>query len=198
MRSLLFSFLVFSTLFFLPVRSDDEEDSECVYTFYVKTGSGFKSGTDSKISVSIGDPTGRSAWIPNLQQWGLMGPGHDYYERGHVDIFSGRAPCIGAPICRLNLTSDGSGSHHGWYCDYVEVTFTGAHKQCRQTIFYVDQWLATDAAPYRLTALLDGCGRWTSEGAKEVEAGNRLGNVGGRLVVGNPPPAPVVELSASA
>ncbi|KAG5249151.1 PLAT domain-containing protein [Salix suchowensis] len=60
-------------------------------------------------------------------------------------------------ICSLNLTSDGQGSHHGWYCDYVEVTSTGPHKECGQTIFYVDQWLAADAPPFKLTALLDGC-----------------------------------------
>ncbi|RVW35148.1 PLAT domain-containing protein 1 [Vitis vinifera] len=65
--------------------------------------------------------------------------------------------CIGAPICRLNLTSDGSGEHHGWYCDYVEVTATGPHMPCGQTIFYVDQWLASDAPPYQLTAVVDGC-----------------------------------------
>ncbi|CAN1856476.1 PLAT domain-containing protein 2 [Linum perenne] len=173
MRSLIFTFLIFSALLVSPIQCDEDE-SDCVYTFYVKTGSGFKAGTDSKISISIGDASGRSAWIPNLESWGLMGPAHDYFERGHMDMFSGRAPCIGAPICRLNLTSDGSGSHHGWYCDDVEVTFTGAHKQCRKTIFYVDQWLATDAAPYRLTALLDGCRRWAAEEEGKLGAGGEF------------------------
>ncbi|URD88712.1 Embryo-specific protein 3, (ATS3) [Musa troglodytarum] len=55
-----------------------------------------------------------------------MGPSHDYYERGALDAFSGRGPCgLAAPLCRLNLTSDGAGPHHGWFCDYVEVTPRG-------------------------------------------------------------------------
>lgn len=130
---------------------------DCVYALYVKTGSIMKAGTDSKISLTLGDAQGRSVWVPDLQPWGLMEPKHDYYERANLDIFSGRGPCISAPICRLNLTSDGQGSHHGWYCDYVEVTSTGPHKECSQTIFYVDQWLAADVSPFKLTALLDGC-----------------------------------------
>ncbi|CAN0902330.1 PLAT domain-containing protein 2 [Linum grandiflorum] len=189
MRSLILSFLLFSAILFTPIRCDNDEN-ECVYTFYVETGTGFKAGTDSRISVSIGDAAGRSVWIPNLESWGLMGPTHDYFERGNVDIFSGRAPCIGAPICRLNLTSDGSGAHHGWYCDYLEVTSTGAHKQCRQTIFYVEQWLATDVSPYRLTAMLDGCRKWPAD-----EDG-KLG-VSGKFIVGNPSPVNV-QLTASA
>ncbi|KAG5558340.1 hypothetical protein RHGRI_008312 [Rhododendron griersonianum] len=131
--------------------------NECVYTFYVQTGSGIKSGTDSAISVVLGDSQGRSVWVPNLRSWGLMGHSHDYFERGNLDIFTGLGPCVGAPLCRLNLTSDGSGAHHGWYCDFVEVTSTGPHKDCSQSIFYVDQWLATDAPPFELTAVIDGC-----------------------------------------
>ncbi|KAL0461267.1 UNVERIFIED_CONTAM: PLAT domain-containing protein 3 [Sesamum latifolium] len=56
----------------------------------------------------------------------------------------------------MNLTSDGSGPGHGWYCNYVEVTATGVHKQCTQQQFMVEQWLATDA-PYELTAIRNYC-----------------------------------------
>lgn len=136
--------------------------NDCVYAIYVKTGSRFKAGTDSKIALTLSDGLGRFTWVPDLERWGLMGPSHDYYERGNIDAFSGRGPCIGTPICRLNLTSDGSGNRHGWYCDYVEVTFTGPRRACSQTIFYVDRWLAIDAPPYDLTAVLDGCGRMES------------------------------------
>lgn len=149
--------------------------NDCVYTIYVKTGTGFKAGTDSKIALTLGDGSGRSAWVPDLEQWGIMGPSHDYYERGHIDAFSGRGPCIGIPICRLNLTSDGSGHRHGWYCDSVEVTSTGPRRACSQTIFCVDRWLATDAPPYDLTAVLDGCGK--------MEGGGRRHEGGGAFVV---------------
>lgn len=153
---------------------------DCVYTLYVKTGSIIKAGTDAQIGVTLGDASGRSVWVPNLKPWGLMGPTHDYFERSNLDIFSGRGPCIGSPICRLNLTSDGAGAHHGWFCDYVEVTSTGPHKHCSQTIFYVDQWLADDAPPFLLTAVVDGCHGAAVEKRR------------GRLVVGNP------KMSASA
>ncbi|CAK9139930.1 unnamed protein product [Ilex paraguariensis] len=136
--------LVLLTVFFSAIAGDS---NNCVYTFYVQTGTIIKAGTDSKISLRLGDSDGQSVWVPDLQKWGLMGPKYDYYERGNLDIFTGRGPCIGSPICSLNLTSDGSGSHHGWFCDYVEVTSTGPHQTCSKSIFYVDQWLATDAAP---------------------------------------------------
>uniref|UniRef100_A0A7N0RDT1 PLAT domain-containing protein n=1 Tax=Kalanchoe fedtschenkoi TaxID=63787 RepID=A0A7N0RDT1_KALFE len=150
----------------LVTASADDPNNECVYSIYVKTGPWIKSGTDSKISLTVSDATSRFVTVPNLESWGLMGPKYDYYERDNLDIFAGRGPCIGAPICRLNLTSDGIGPHHGWYCEYLEITSTGPHKQCAQTAFYVEQWLATDAAPYQLTAVLDGCKREEAESEK--------------------------------
>ncbi|OAY48122.1 PLAT domain-containing protein 3 [Manihot esculenta] len=163
----------------ISAAAGDDHDNECVYTVYVKTGSIIKGGTDSKISLALGDPQGQSVWVSDLESWGLMGPSHDYYERGNIDIFSGRGPCIGTPLCRLNLTSDGSGKHHGWYCDYIEVTSTGPHKQCSQTIFYVNQWLATDVAPFQLTAQLDGCSSWDQRAKQVVKERFVVGN-GGR------------------
>ncbi|KAM4122916.1 hypothetical protein ACB094_01G119800 [Castanea mollissima] len=167
---------------FLFATTGDSTKEECVYTLFVKTGSVIKAGTDSKISLTLGDPSGRSVSVPNLESWGLMGTKHDYFERGNVDAFSGRGPCIGASVCRLNLTSDGSGSHSGWFCDYVEVTSSGPHKACSQSIFYVDRWLANDAPPYKLSVVLDGCDRWNN--AAESDSNQRRNS--GRLAVGNP------------
>ncbi|XAR66119.1 hypothetical protein NMG60_11012208 [Bertholletia excelsa] len=150
---------------------DSSNDNECVYSLYVQTGWGIKSGTDSKISATLGDPNGRSVWIPDLKDWGLMGHKHNYFERGNLDIFTGRGPCIGSPLCRLNLTSDGSGQHHGWFCESVEVTSSGPHRECSQTIFYVDQWLATDVPPFQLTAVLDGCRREDHAPARKGKRG---------------------------
>ncbi|KAF3441042.1 hypothetical protein FNV43_RR19328 [Rhamnella rubrinervis] len=135
-----------------------QDDYECVYTIYVRTGSIFKGGTDSKITVSLYAENGYGVQITDIEDWGgLMGPGYDYFERGHLDIFSGRGPCLDSPICGLNLTSDGSGPHHGWYCNYVEVTTTGPHIDCNQKLFKVEQWLATDTSPYELTAIRNSC-----------------------------------------
>lgn len=86
-----------------------------------------------------------------------MGPGYNYFERGNLDIFSGRAPCLDGPVCKMNLTSDGSGDHHGWYVNYVEVTTTGVHSPCAQKLFTVEQWLATDTSPYELSFVKNNC-----------------------------------------
>ncbi|OVA03834.1 PLAT/LH2 domain [Macleaya cordata] len=141
---------------------EDNDAEKCVYTLYVKTGPLITSGTDSKISVTLGDAAGKSVWIPNLEDWGLMGPTHDYFETGNLDIFSVRGPCIPTPICRLNITSDGWGPNPGWYCEYVEVTSTGPHIKCSDSTFYVEQWLAIDVPPYKLTSIIDGCDTTTT------------------------------------
>jgi hypothetical protein len=129
-----------------------------VYTVYVRTGSIIKGGTDSIIGLKLYDAYGYGIYIKDLEACGgLMGPGYNYYERGNLDIFSGKGPCLDGPVCAVNLTSDGSGSHHGWYCNYVEVTSTGVHTSCAQHQFTVEQWLATDSSPYELTAIRNDC-----------------------------------------
>lgn len=89
---------------------------------------------------------------------GLMSSiNYDYFERDHVDIFSGRGPCLNAPICAVNVTSDGSGQHHGWYCSYIEVTTTGPGIPCAKKKFQVEQWLAMDTSPYKLWSVRNYC-----------------------------------------
>ncbi|KAE8694361.1 trehalose-6-phosphate phosphatase family protein [Hibiscus syriacus] len=152
---LIFSFF-FILLSFSTVALADEQD--CVYSMYVRTGSIIKGGTDSIISLKLEDLDGNSVEISNLETWGgLMEPGHNYFERGNLDIFSGRGRCLPGPVCSMNLTSDGSGSGHGWYCNYVEVTMTGVHSPCSQKQFAVEQWLALDTSPYILTAVRNYC-----------------------------------------
>ncbi|XP_027336597.1 PLAT domain-containing protein 3-like isoform X1 [Abrus precatorius] len=151
-RFLLLLFLL-SLSFAGTVRSED-----CVYTVYIRTGSIIKGGTDSVIGLKLYDAYGYYIYITNLEAWGgLMDPGYNYFERGNLDIFSGRGPCLDGPVCAVNLTSDGSGPHHGWYCNYVEVTSTGVHIPCAQQQFTVEQWLATDTSPYELWAVRNYC-----------------------------------------
>ncbi|OMO56063.1 Lipoxygenase, LH2 [Corchorus capsularis] len=149
------------SFFLLLVSSSSvalSDDADCVYTVYVRTGSVIKGGTDSIISLRLYDPNGWYIEISDIEAWGgLMGSGYNYFERGNLDIFSGRGPCLTAPICAMNLTSDGSGAHHGWYCNYVEVTMTGVHMSCSQEQFEVEQWLATDTSPYELTTVRNYC-----------------------------------------
>ncbi|CAA7019852.1 unnamed protein product [Microthlaspi erraticum] len=161
---LLLSLLLIATVSSVAFAGDD---ADCVYTFFLRTGSIFKAGTDSIISARISDKYGDYIGIRNLEAWGgLMGKGHHYYERGSLDIFSGKAPCLPSPVCSLNLTSDGSGDHHGWYVNYVEVATAGVHAKCSRQSFEVEQWLATDTSPYNLTAVRNNCpvSLWESVG----------------------------------
>ncbi|KAL9412016.1 hypothetical protein AB3S75_045594 [Citrus x aurantiifolia] len=166
--------IILITVFLSIATGDYHYDDHCVYTLYVKTGSGIKSGTDSKISIALGDAVGRSVWVPDLKSWGLMGPHHDYYERGNVDVFSGRGPCIGSPICNLNVSSDGSGMFPSWYCEYVEVTSTGPHRSCDQSAFYVDQWLSSRMPPFESTAVIDGCGMSGGRAVRRIKRGSLI------------------------
>ncbi|XP_051143532.1 PLAT domain-containing protein 3-like [Andrographis paniculata] len=151
--------LLLSTLLCLSssFSSSTKMQNKCVYTIYARTGSIVKAGTDSRVSLVLGDSSGNSVWIPNLKHWGLMGQDHDYFERANLDIFTGRGRCMGRPVCRVNVTSDGSGTRPGWYLNYVEVTSTGPHIPCSQSLFHVEQWLALDVPPYKLTAQIDRC-----------------------------------------
>lgn len=151
---LMISLLFISISSVASVKSKDY----CVYTAYIGTGSITKAGTHSKISLGLYDADGNGVEIDNLEKWGgIMGPGYNYFERGNLDIFSGRSGCLNGPICKMNLTSDGSGPYHGWYCNYVKVTVSGADKPCYQNLFKVEQWLATDVSPYKLTAIRNNC-----------------------------------------
>ncbi|KAG6397478.1 hypothetical protein SASPL_143654 [Salvia splendens] len=154
-RSIHFINLLLLLSIFTICKSDEPD---CVYTVYVRTGSIIKGGTDSSISLTLYDAGGYGIRIRDLEAWGgLMGAGYNYFERGNLDIFSGRGPCLTGPVCAMNLTSDGSGSGHGWYVNYVEVSTTGVHQACAQRKFTVEQWLATDTAPYELTAVRTFC-----------------------------------------
>ncbi|KAL2906039.1 PLAT domain-containing protein 2 [Bienertia sinuspersici] len=150
-----------------------DEEFSCVYTIYVRTSTTFIGGTDSKISATFYDDTGSGVLIKDLETWGgLMGRDWDYYERGNLDIFSGRGPCLNGPVCYLNLTSDGSGA--GWYCNYVEVTTTGPHTKCAQQLFTVEQWLSTHRSPYELSTSRDLCNNTDFQGLKRRRSSDSL------------------------
>lgn len=133
-----------------------QKEKKCVYTVYVKTGEIEKSGTNSKINLTFSDSFGKSISIGNLREWGLMGERYDYFERGNLDIFSGRSYCISPPICKLTLTSDGKGILPAWYVETIEVTFSGFNQQCSQAVFCVDRWLAPEPHS-QLSFELDVC-----------------------------------------
>ncbi|KAG2286552.1 hypothetical protein Bca4012_082949 [Brassica carinata] len=135
-----------------------DREPHCVYTFYIETGPVDGAGTDSIISVKISDKSGQDIDIQNIETWGgLMGPSYDYFEKGSLDIFSGKAQCLPSPICSLSLTSDGSGNYPAWFVNYVDVTTVSVHFKSEHQYFDVEQWLATDMPPYNLTAVRNNC-----------------------------------------
>ncbi|KAI3797192.1 hypothetical protein L1987_32446 [Smallanthus sonchifolius] len=112
---------------------------------------------------SGGDDDLQSSWLPNSTvSSSISSPSSSSRPSSDPSVSSdhlfGRGPCLSGTPCEMNITSDGTGSHHGWYCNYIEVTTTGAHIPCAQQTFTVEQWLATDASPYELTAIRDYCG----------------------------------------
>ncbi|ESQ46122.1 hypothetical protein EUTSA_v10000355mg [Eutrema salsugineum] len=132
-----------------------DQEPDCVYTFFIETGSINGAGTDSIITAIISDKTGQKIVIRNLEAWGgLMGPGYDYYERGNVDIFSATEKCLPSPICSLTLRSDGSGLFHAWYVNYVQLTTVGFHANSARQYFNVEQWLESDTS---LEAVRNNC-----------------------------------------
>lgn len=133
---------------------------KCVYTFFVKTGDRLKAGTDSKIGLILSDSGLRSIDIPDLTKWGLMDSHRDYFERGNLDIFSGRETCLEPPICNLKLVSDGAGAHPGWYVEYIEVAISRPDGPCTQITFPVNKWLGSLSHPTEVTVLLEGCRKY--------------------------------------
>ncbi|KAM3204346.1 hypothetical protein CQW23_23467 [Capsicum baccatum] len=141
-----------------------DETNNCIYTAYVRTGPFDEDATDSKITLTLYDASGHGIRINNLVTWGgLMGKGYNYFERENLDMFSGKGPCLNGTICKMVLASDGTGRNHEWFCNYVEVTSTGAHKRCSQQLFTVDQWLSTNRSPYQLSATRNNCRRMSDE-----------------------------------
>ncbi|KAL0353934.1 UNVERIFIED_CONTAM: PLAT domain-containing protein 1 [Sesamum angustifolium] len=102
--------ILLSAIFFIICTS---ANADCQYTVHVKTDPRRDAGTDSIISLSLYDNanfSGGGVVVKNLESWGAMGPGHDYFEGGNLDIFSGQAPCLAKPVCFMILKSDGTGN----------------------------------------------------------------------------------------
>ncbi|XP_061336591.1 PLAT domain-containing protein 3-like [Gastrolobium bilobum] len=164
----------------IPEKMKGKED--CVYTVYIQTGSVIDGGTDSIIGLKLYEaygPYGKYIYIPNLVAWGgVMDPGHNYFEPGNIDIFSGKAPCLRGPVCAMNLSSDVSGLHPRWYCNYVEVTSTGWQKTCAQQRFRVQTWLSADRYPWSITDYCSdvlGQARQRSESSDDARLGSGSG-----------------------
>jgi hypothetical protein len=133
--------------------------AQCRFEILVKTGGRKNAGTDARVSLQVSAASGPTLAISNLESWGEMSAGHDYFEKGDLDRFGGNGPCMPSEPCDMVIISDGSGHKPGWYVDYVMVTQLGQGSVSSMTHKWaVDQWLAIDEAPHMLSAHRNGCG----------------------------------------
>ncbi|RZC89472.1 hypothetical protein C5167_027014 [Papaver somniferum] len=145
--SLIFSFVVLTQQSSIQQNVTLQSSYDCVYTVYTKTGTKIGAGTDSNISLALYDSYGNHIVILNLEKWGgLMGPKHDYFENGNLDIFSNLGGCLKGPVCAITLASDGTGSQSSWYVEDLQVTTTGPRIPCAQKLFTIEQWLDLDTS----------------------------------------------------
>ncbi|PWA81423.1 root storage protein [Artemisia annua] len=143
-------------LLFLAIVASVSSQETCVYTIFAKTGTAGSAGTDATISLKLNDAYGSEVTIPNLERYGEMDPGHDYFENGNLDKFSITTSCMKSSVCSITLSSDNSGSKPGWYVDYVQVITSGG--AVGDITFEIYGWLADDEPPYKLTRTFDKCG----------------------------------------
>ncbi|RLN04986.1 lipoxygenase homology domain-containing protein 1-like [Panicum miliaceum] len=138
----------------------------CLYEIVVKTAPGIENGgTDARIYLKLSGADERDAMeFPDLESWGWMGPGHDYFESGNMDIF-GQAPraCMAAMPCRMLLASDGSSGRPDWYVNFVEVIQIDTGLSVLVRKFFINGWLSASMPPYQLFAYQDLCGSNNTE-----------------------------------
>ncbi|KAF8083355.1 hypothetical protein N665_0778s0008 [Sinapis alba] len=130
----------------------------CTYAINVQTGTIADAGTDAVIGIVLADKSGEYIEIKDLVSWGgKMPSGHDYFENGNLDIFSGTERCLPGPVCFMRLNSDNSGNKPGWYVVHVDVTTSKTGSVSQHQHFTVEQWVAVDEPPYQLYAERSNC-----------------------------------------
>ncbi|KAF8100151.1 hypothetical protein N665_0230s0035 [Sinapis alba] len=88
--------------------------------------------------IVLADKNGEYIEIKDIESWGgKMPPGHDYFENGDLDIFSGMERCLPSP--------------------YVDVTTGRIGAMSKHVRFGVGQWLAIDEEPHELFAERNKC-----------------------------------------
>ncbi|XP_073133286.1 PLAT domain-containing protein 1-like [Henckelia pumila] len=118
----------------------------CIYSLNIRTGSVPNAGTHSKVSATLSDANGESMVVPNLEQWGPMDQVDGYFEKGKMDFFTGQGPCTRSPICRISVSSDGSGPSPGWFCDGIDVSTGRPDGVITRKSFAINQWVLPGAA----------------------------------------------------
>ncbi|XP_050207215.1 PLAT domain-containing protein 2-like [Mercurialis annua] len=129
----------------------------CVYSISIKTGSKRAAGTNAKVSLKLSNMQDSAINIQNLEKYGIMESGHDYFENNQLDFFNYAGRCLTIPVCYIKLSHDNGGYKPGWYVNYVEIKTAGGAITPTIKRFDVNQWLADDEPPYRTFTSRDLC-----------------------------------------
>ncbi|XP_054824871.1 PLAT domain-containing protein 3-like [Prosopis cineraria] len=129
--------IVLSTLLVISFAAIATSES-CLYLVRVQTGFGDGSGTDAKVKLQVFDHSGKNFVIDSLENFGIMEPGHLYFERSNLDLFSFSNVCLNP--CKIYLETNGWGNRPDWNLEYVEITTKGPGI-ATQVGFPVSYWL---------------------------------------------------------
>ncbi|XP_050207296.1 PLAT domain-containing protein 2-like [Mercurialis annua] len=129
----------------------------CVYSISIKTGSRSDAGTDAVVSLKLSNMQDSAINIQNLEKYGIMEAGHDYFENNNLDFFNFPGPCLTIPVCYIKLSHDNSGNKPGWYINYVEINTAGGSITPTKIRFDVSQWLSDGEPPYQTYTSRDFC-----------------------------------------
>ncbi|XP_074289830.1 PLAT domain-containing protein 1-like [Silene latifolia] len=110
----------------------------CVYSIYVKTADETSAGTDAKVNLKLYDNQGNMVEIADLELFGLMPKGHNYFEPNNLDAFAIRTKCLANLICKIELSHDNTGDNPAWKVDYVDVTTAVPQIYCTTKDFDID------------------------------------------------------------
>uniref|UniRef100_A0A3B3XW86 PLAT domain-containing protein n=1 Tax=Poecilia mexicana TaxID=48701 RepID=A0A3B3XW86_9TELE len=104
---------------------------EVIYELTVVTGDVQNAGTDTKIFMSVFGANGSTEEI-------LLQKNEDRFERGQEDTFNMEIDDI-APLKKMRLRIDGSGSRPDWFLDKTEEVY----------VFTYEEWLSRTRGPKR-------------------------------------------------
>jgi hypothetical protein len=139
----------------LAYAATSASGATCTYDILVKTGDRKNAGTDARISLTVSGANGPALSIRSLKPWGGK-IGRNYFERGNLDRFRGKGPCLSGPPCKMQLSSSGTGNKPGWFVSFVQVTQLGSLSS-RTRRWDIEQWLAVTAPPRQLSVSRNNC-----------------------------------------
>ena len=115
------------------------------YTVEVKTGDLLRAGTSAHVYIQL---IGKNGPSPEIN---LDNPGHDDFERYHLDTFTISVEDVGW-IDKIRIRHDNQNKRPGWYLDYIIVTDQTTGLSWRADYY---RWLATTVGDKKIDVTAD-------------------------------------------